>query len=83
MIERVARLREPALPTAAVSYTRKVTIAWCVFFLLNGAIALYTALWASLEAWTLYNGFIAYLLIGLMFGVEWLIRRNVRQPTHD
>lgn len=30
MIERLARVREPDLPAAAVAYTRRVTRAWCV-----------------------------------------------------
>ena len=40
VIERIARLREPDLPPAAVVYTRRVTIVWSVFFALNGAAAL-------------------------------------------
>ena len=51
---------------------------WCGFFVLNGALALATALWMSDRAWALYNGLIAYGLIGLLFGVEWLVRQRVR-----
>lgn len=78
MIERFARLTEPDLDAVGVRYTRRVTVAWCVFFLANGSIALYTALFTSLETWTLYNGLIAYGLMGLFFAVEYLIRRRVR-----
>jgi uncharacterized membrane protein len=77
MIERFARLSEPDLGAAGVAYTRRVTQAWCVFFAANGAIALYTAVAASRETWLLYNGFISYLLVGAMYGGEWLIRRRV------
>jgi uncharacterized membrane protein len=76
VVERIARWRNPDLPSAAVPYLRRVTIAWCVFFVCNGAIALYTATRASFSTWTLYNGFIAYLLIGAMFGAELLTRRR-------
>jgi uncharacterized membrane protein len=79
MIERLARLREPQLPPGAVRYTRVVTEVWCGFFLLNGGIALYTALFADLEAWTLYNGMIAYLLMAALFAGETLVRRRVRR----
>ena len=79
MIERLARIAEPDLPEAGVRYTRKVTIAWCVFLLLNGLAALWTALYASLEVWTAYNGFVAYLLMGALFGGEFLVRRWVRR----
>ncbi|MCW5320993.1 hypothetical protein D5039_07400 [Verminephrobacter aporrectodeae subsp. tuberculatae] len=77
-IERLARLREPDLPPAAVAYTRRVTQLWCVFFVLNGAVACVTALWASNAVWTLYNGFISYCLIGVLMAAEWLVRRRVR-----
>ena len=74
VIERIARIREPELPPAALVYTRRVTIVWSVFFALNGAAALYTAVATPLETWALYNGFIAYLLIGALFVTELAIR---------
>ena len=82
-IERLARLREPDLPPRAVRYTRNVTWVWVIFFAVNGSIALATALWASDAVWTLYNGLIAYVLIGLLFGIEWLVRRRVRAQADD
>jgi uncharacterized membrane protein len=78
VIERIARLREPDLPASGVAYTRKVTLAWLVFFVLNGSIALATALHGDIAAWSFYNGFIAYILMGLLFLIEFLIRRQVR-----
>jgi uncharacterized membrane protein len=53
-----------------------------LFFIGNGLIALYTALFASFDAWALYNGAIAYGLIGLLFGGEWLFRRWVKQAAN-
>lgn len=77
LIERIARKHDPAFPDAAIGYTRRVTLAWCAFFAVNGGIALTTALWASEAAWALYNGLIAYGLMGVLFGGEWLIRQRV------
>lgn len=77
-IERLARLSEPELPEVAIVYTRKVTLVWCAFFLLNGSMALATALWGTEAQWTLYNGAIAYVLMGLIAAVEWLVRKRVR-----
>lgn len=82
VIERLARLGTPHLPPAAVLYTRRVTQVWCVFFLLNGAIALYTAIATSLSTWALYNGAISYLLMGLLLGGEYLLRRRVQRAHH-
>ncbi|MBB3295066.1 hypothetical protein FUT87_11285 [Mitsuaria sp. TWR114] len=78
VIERLARLTDPELPPEAIRYTRRVTQVWCGFFVLNGLIALGTALWASERVWALYSGLIAYLLMGLLMGGEWLLRRRVR-----
>jgi uncharacterized membrane protein len=80
LVERIARLREPDLPTQAIKYTRKVTMIWCVFFVLNGAIALWTACCASLLTWSWYNGLIAYLLMGAVFIGEWSYRVYYVRP---
>lgn len=82
MVERLARLREPNLPPAAVGYTRRVTQIWCVFFVINGSIALGTALWASEEVWSLYTGVIAYFLMGALFGGEFLFRLRFKRLHH-
>ena len=81
IIERLARLQEPELPPSAVRYTRKVTWVWAGFFSVNAAIATGLALWAPLTWWTLYTGLIAYLLMGLLFAGEWLVRQRVRKAT--
>lgn len=77
-IERIARMHEPDLPPEAVVYTRKVTMVWCMFFIGNGAIALATAMWGSDRIWALYNGLVSYVLMGILFVVELLVRRKVR-----
>lgn len=79
MVERMARLREPDLPFAAIGYTRRVTQLWCGFFVINGATALGTAVWASQAVWSLYTGVIAYLLMGLLFGAEFLVRMRFKR----
>jgi uncharacterized membrane protein len=80
MIEKFARLRKPDLSATAIRYTRHVTQVWCAFFVLNGAFSLYTALCWSREAWSLYNGAIAYGLIGLLLLAEIVFRHLVVLP---
>ncbi|MFP8564156.1 hypothetical protein [Klebsiella sp. 1SOBk5mer] len=77
IIERLARLREPDLPEQAVRYTRRVTQIWCAFFIINGGIALFTALYGDLSLWTAWNGMISYLLMGTLMAGEWLVRQRV------
>lgn len=74
-IELFARIKHKDLPDAAVVYCRKATIAWCIFFVLNGLTALDSALFRSDAWWALYNGAIAYVLIALMFAAEYIVRR--------
>ncbi|MDR1063793.1 MAG: hypothetical protein LBL48_07670 [Azoarcus sp.] len=76
IVERLARRFDPGLPESGVRYTRRVTQAWCVFFVFNIAVTL-LCIEAGEEAWALYSGFVSYVLMGLMFAGEWLIRRRV------
>ena len=77
MVERFARLQHPDLAPERVRYTRRVTEAWCLFFVLNGAIAAYTAVFSPRETWAIYNGFVAYLLMGTLLVAERIVRRRV------
>jgi uncharacterized membrane protein len=79
IIETLARLQEKNLNEQGVKYTEKVTVVWCIFFLVNGCVSLYTALYSELEYWMLYNGFISYVLMGTLFSIEFLVRLNVKK----
>ncbi|XOQ10695.1 MAG: DNA gyrase subunit B [Serratia liquefaciens] len=78
VVERLARITEPQLDAAGIAYTRRVTQAWCGFFIVNGAIALTTCLSGDITLWTLYNGGISYLLMGALMGIEWIVRKRIR-----
>lgn len=77
IIERLARLKEPDLPAQGVAYTRTVTLVWSVFFVLNGSIALATALYGDINLWTTWNGLLSYLCMGLLMTGEWLVRLRI------
>ncbi len=79
LVEGIARRAGTEITPEIKSYTRKVTIAWCCFFVVNGSIALYTALRADLNLWTLWNGCLSYICIGLMAAGEYLIRKKLQQ----
>ncbi len=79
MIERFARLRHPDLDDYGIAYTRKLTCVWVAFLVCNAGIAAATALWGTLEEWTLYNGLISYVLTGILFVGEWPVRHWLRQ----
>ena len=77
VIERLARLGRGVaeLPPEAVRYTRHVTEVWCAFFALNAAVAIWSAVAASREVWALYNGFLAYVAMCVLFFGERVVRR--------
>ncbi len=79
MIERFARMGEKNLPEAAIPYLRKVTQVWILFLSLNAMVAAYTAKWGSWKLWTLYNGFIAYVLMGILLVGEFIVRKQVQK----
>ena len=81
MIERFARLSEPNLNAAAVVYTRKVTLLWFIFCLMNALFSFISVLWGDLKLWTLYNGCISYVLIGLLMGGEYGFRRYLKMKA--
>ena len=82
MIERFARLQEPNLSAQGVRYTRKVTQIWVLFFVLNTAVSGYTVYLADMKIWTLYNGLIAYILMGTLgaceYGYRYWLKRQGR-----
>lgn len=82
IIERIATRQHGELPQSGIIYTRRVTICWCVFFVINGVLSV-ASLGISEAAWTLYNGLISYVLIALMLAGEYLIRRRIVLNRED
>jgi len=61
------------------AYCRKVTYAWCAFFIFNGSIAAWTIFSGSDLWWSVYNGGISYILIGIFFVGELIIRKMLQK----
>ena len=68
------------------NYCRKVTIVWCIFFILNGSAAALTVFADRIfgttpenadRIWSLYNGGISYILMGVLFAAEFIVRKFV------
>lgn len=58
-------------------YCQKVTVLWCVFFILNGSAALLTVFLGDDKSWSVYNGGISYALMGAIFAGEYITRKVV------
>jgi len=81
-IQRIAELREKNIDQTKQRYMYRLTVIWCFFFIVNATISAYTMIYMSMKHWTLYNGFISYILIGLLVGIELIYRYLVvlRRP---
>lgn len=83
LVERFARLQDPELPPGGPRYCRTVTKVWCGFFVINGAIAGALGVLGLLSWWALYNGLIAYILMGALFTVEYIVRKATFRRFDD
>ena len=70
------RVHGPLSPLE-LRYTRSVTVAWVIFFLLNLAATVLLYRFAPLRIWSLFVNFCSLPLILLMFVAEYLVRRRV------
>lgn len=76
------RIHGGVLSTAQQRYTRKVTVAWTVFFVLMALTSAVLFAGASLPVWSTFANLLGGPLIGLMFVGELLVRRLVL-PAED
>lgn len=84
MIERFARLQHPDLTEPEVAWCRLWTVIWSAFFALNVVLVSWLAFAAPLSWWVAYTGGIAYILMGVLFLVEYLARRlRFQRPGGD
>jgi uncharacterized membrane protein len=65
------------LTALELRYTRQVTVAWTVFFLLDVAANFLLFEFAPLRVWSLFVNFCSLPLILLMFAAEYAVRRRV------
>jgi uncharacterized membrane protein len=74
LITRLARRVHGTLPPAMEAYTRRLTIAWCVFCGLQVAVSLLLLSFAPLDIWSLFVNVLNFPLLALMFVVEYAYR---------
>lgn len=75
LIEHFARMVKPELSAAERAHCRRWTAIWGWYLLVLAATGLALARWASLTIWTAYVGLVNYALVGLLFVVEYLVRK--------
>jgi uncharacterized membrane protein len=75
LIERFARLQHADLTHSEVRWCRLWTIIWMLFFGFNITLASVLTVARSVEWWAYYNGLISYLVMGMLFTTEYLVRK--------
>lgn len=58
-----------------ISYTRKVTIAWAVFFASVSILSSWLFFFYPINIWSVFSNFVYLPLVGLMFIVEYSVRQ--------
>ena len=62
-------------------YTRRVTVAWTAFFVVNAAVSTGLFLWAPAAVWSTYANLLTMPLLVAMFAVEHAVRVRVLPPA--
>jgi len=75
LIEHFARMMKSELSVAQQAHCRSWTRIWGIYLLVLAAIGLALAGWATLTVWTVYVGVLSYVLIGVLFAIEYVIRK--------
>ena len=74
---RFARIVHEHLPPEVERYTRHITLAWTVFFLAIFALSCILYFAGMMSAWSFLANFGSPLLVGAMFGIEYIVRHRV------
>lgn len=80
MCTRVAALIHGAPSPALARYTRRVTIAWTLFFGLMTTTSVALFAFGPLDLWSAFANLLTFPLVALMFAVEYAVRLRVLPP---
>jgi len=67
LVTRLARRVHGTLPPELAAYTRRVTVAWCVFFTAQMVTSVLLFNFASLDNWSLFINVLNFPLLAFMF----------------
>jgi uncharacterized membrane protein len=75
MIECFAHMLEDDLPEFTHSYCRRVTALWSIFMGANALLVALLAGFAPLGWWAFYTGACFYVLLAILLGAEYCVRK--------
>ena len=74
LITGFARRVHGTLPPEMETYTRRITLAWCVFFIAQVGLSAVLFAFATLEVWSLFVNVLSMPLVAFMFVAEYVYR---------
>lgn len=81
LIREMARRMHGVLSDEMVIYTRRVTVAWSLFFLGQLTISVTLFIFAKLVVWSFFVNILDLPLVAAMFAAEYAVRlRSLRNP---
>jgi uncharacterized membrane protein len=75
LIEHFARMVKSDLSGPERAHCRRWTAVWGYYLLVLAAFGLVLAKYASLAVWTIYVGVLTYVLVGVLFAIEYVVRK--------
>lgn len=79
IITTLARSIHADLPANVERYTRQVTVAWSLFFVMQVVVSLLIFAFGSIETWSLFANVLNWPLVALMFVAEYSCRKRVNR----
>ncbi len=75
VIQKFARISEGGgeLHPKTKAYTKNLTYIWCIYLLIQFFASVAT-LFLSDKIWMIFNGCVSYILLGLFFAIEYIVR---------
>jgi uncharacterized membrane protein len=74
LVSRFAHFSEGALSAEGIAYTRRVTLAWTLFFAAVASTSVALFFLAPLELWSAFANLLTLPLVGAMFVAEYAVR---------
>ena len=82
LVTRIARAMRPSMPQEVVEYTRAVTVAWTIYFVLMAALSVALYFGSSIAVWSAFATFVSGPAVALMFLFEFALRRRRMPGPH-
>ena len=82
LVTRIARAMRPSMPQEVVEYTRAVTVAWTIYFVLMAALSVALYFGSSIAVWSAFATFVSGPAVALMFLFEFALRRRRMPGSH-